>query len=117
MAFQITQCPSCNSTFNTSPQMLEMAAGKVRCGACLSVFQAREHFVDVDADSHADEADESVFIGYDPEDFFDPAVFLTRSALQDDQAKTEREYLADETKADPISECAGYVLLPIIPTK
>jgi len=104
MAFQITQCPSCNSTFNTSPQMLEMAAGKVRCGACLSVFQAREHFVDVDADSHADEADESVFIGNDPEDFFDPAVFLTRSALQDDQAKTEREYLADETKADPISE-------------
>jgi hypothetical protein len=84
--------------------MLEMAAGKVRCGACLSVFQAREHFVDVDADSHADEADESVFIGNDPEDFFDPAVFLTRSALQDDQAKTEREYLADETKADPISE-------------
>ncbi|MCH1598873.1 MAG: zinc-ribbon domain-containing protein, partial [Pseudomonadales bacterium] len=79
MAFQITQCPSCNSTFNTSPQMLEMAAGKVRCGACLYVFQAREHFVDVDSD----EADESVFIGNDPEDFFDPAVFLTRSALQD----------------------------------
>ncbi|RPG44681.1 MAG: DUF3426 domain-containing protein [Gammaproteobacteria bacterium TMED163] len=98
MAFQITQCPSCNSTFNTSPQMLEMAAGKVRCGACLYVFQAREHFVDVDSD----EADESVFIGNDPEDFFDPAVFLTRSALQDDQASSgQQELISTASKANP----------------
>jgi len=98
MAFQITQCPSCNSTFNTSPQMLEMAAGKVRCGACLYVFQAREHFVDVDSD----EADESVFIGNDPEDFFDPAVFLTRSALQDDQTSSgQQDLISTAANADP----------------
>jgi len=98
MAFQITQCPSCNSTFNTSPQMLEMAAGKVRCGACLYVFQAREHFVDVDAD----EADESVFIGNVPEDFFDPAVFLTRSALQDDHASSgQQDLISTASKANP----------------
>lgn len=70
-----------------------MAAGKVRCGACLSVFQAREHFVDIDADSNADETHESVFIGNDPEDFFDPTVFLTRSALQADQANSRQPEL------------------------
>ena len=103
MAFQITQCPSCNSTFNTSPQMLKVAAGKVRCGACLCVFQASEHFVDVAADG----ADESVFIGNHPEDFFDPAVFLTRSALQDDQASSDQQDLtrtASKTNPDPLTE-------------
>ena len=108
--------------------------------------------MDVDAGNLADEEHESVFIGNDPEDFFDPTVFLTRSALQDDQgnkpstsasqtiaggeiqdpmadtlaegmgsaasskpfdlaketqidqAETEPGYLADEAKADPISE-------------
>ena len=78
--------------------MLEMAAGKVRCGACLYVFQAREHFVDVDSD----EADESVFIGNDPEDFFDPAVFLTRSALQDDQTSSgQQDLISTAANADP----------------
>lgn len=102
MAFQITQCPSCDSTFNTSPQLLEMAAGKVRCGACLSVFQAQEHFVDVATGNLADEADESVFIGNDPEDFFDPTVFLTRSALQDDQTSTgEPDLISTASTVNP----------------
>lgn len=81
MAFQVTQCPRCESTFNIDPRVLDLAAGKVRCGACLSVFQAEENFV---AEEREDEAEhESVFVGNAPEDFFDPTVFLTRSALQE----------------------------------
>jgi len=81
MAFQVTQCPRCESTFNTDPRVLELAGGKVRCGACLTVFQAAENFLTEDATDSSEH--ESVFVGHTPEDFFDPAVFLTRSALQE----------------------------------
>ncbi len=40
-----TRCPQCETAFKVSEKMLAMANGKVRCGACLSVFQANEHFV------------------------------------------------------------------------
>ncbi len=82
MAFQVTQCPSCESTFNTNPNLLDMAEGKVRCGACLTVFLAQDNFVDTRIDDAEDEQ-ESVFIGSDPNDFFDPSLFLTRSALSE----------------------------------
>lgn len=83
MAFQVTQCPRCESTFNTDPRLLDLADGKVRCGACLAVFQADENFLLDDARLSSNQDSESVFVGSDPEDFFDPAVFLTRSSLQE----------------------------------
>ncbi len=79
MAFHVTQCPGCDSTFNTNARILQLAQGKVRCGACLTVFQAAEHFVSIN-DEHADE-DASVFVGDHPSDYFNPSQFITRSAL------------------------------------
>ena len=34
----VTQCPNCTTRFKVSNSQLQVAAGKVRCGACLSVF-------------------------------------------------------------------------------
>ena len=41
----ITQCPTCRTRFRVSEAQLEVAAGRVRCGACLSVFTGPEHLV------------------------------------------------------------------------
>lgn len=41
---QITKCPKCDTTFRVSPAQLEVAKGAVRCGACLHVFRASDHF-------------------------------------------------------------------------
>ncbi len=41
---QITQCPKCDTTFRITPSQLKAAKGAVRCGACLHVFRASEHF-------------------------------------------------------------------------
>ncbi len=41
---QITQCPKCHTTFRVTPAQLQVAKGAVRCGACLHVFKAAEHF-------------------------------------------------------------------------
>lgn len=81
MAFHVTQCPSCESTFNTNAQVLAAASGKVRCGSCLSIFDAVENFVKSASDQD-ESSDESVFVGNEPDAYFDPSVFLTRSSLQ-----------------------------------
>ncbi|GGO82317.1 hypothetical protein GCM10011348_23430 [Marinobacterium nitratireducens] len=39
----ITECPECQTRFNVSDGQLRLAGGKVRCGACLTVFDARAH--------------------------------------------------------------------------
>lgn len=38
----ITQCPRCRTRFRVTREQLETADGRVRCGACLAVFQGRE---------------------------------------------------------------------------
>ena len=82
MAFHITQCPCCNSTFSINAQLLHAANGKVRCGACLSVFLAEQQLVDSEPATDGSETNDSVFVGHAPEDYFDPASFLIREALQ-----------------------------------
>ena len=82
MAFHITQCPCCNSTFSISARLLNAANGKVRCGSCLSVFLAEQQLVDSEPATDDSENNNSVFVGHAPEDYFDPASFLTREAPQ-----------------------------------
>ena len=41
----VTQCPKCKTSFHVGPAQLEAARGRVRCGGCLNVFDAREYFI------------------------------------------------------------------------
>lgn len=45
----ITQCPRCQTRFRVTAEQLETADGRVRCGACLAVFQAREALAETEA--------------------------------------------------------------------
>jgi predicted Zn finger-like uncharacterized protein len=38
----ITRCPICRTTFRVTPEQLDARNGKVRCGKCTTVFDARE---------------------------------------------------------------------------
>lgn len=38
----VTQCPFCQTRFRLTPEQLLVAAGNVRCGACLEVFHAAD---------------------------------------------------------------------------
>ena len=94
MSFHITQCPSCESTFNVTARILETAQGRVRCGACLTIFEAPENLIERD-EALAEE--ESVFVGSHPDNYFDPSTFLTRQSLQEAvaDAASSTEYLED----------------------
>ncbi len=38
----LTRCPHCQTCFRVTDEQLKMASGKVRCGHCMGVFNARE---------------------------------------------------------------------------
>lgn len=41
----LTRCPHCQTRFRVTEQQLGVASGKVRCGNCMDVFNARDHAV------------------------------------------------------------------------
>jgi predicted Zn finger-like uncharacterized protein len=41
---QLTECPSCETVFRVTERQLQIADGRVRCGSCLHVFVAAEHW-------------------------------------------------------------------------
>lgn len=46
MEARITQCPRCGTSFRVTDALLAIAAGAVRCGSCLHIFNARENWLD-----------------------------------------------------------------------
>lgn len=44
MDHRITQCPRCGTSFRVTEAHLAVAAGAVRCGSCLHIFNARDHW-------------------------------------------------------------------------
>lgn len=46
MSKMVTRCPKCQTSFRVTEEHLRIANGAVRCGSCLHVFQAREHWVE-----------------------------------------------------------------------
>jgi len=91
MAFHVTQCPGCESTFSATARILESASGQVRCGACLTIFDAIEHFV-IQQDANGNNTDEeSVFLGNNPQDYFDPSIFLSRASLTEPDNYKEKD--------------------------
>ena len=59
---QFTRCPTCKTAFRVSEQLLAKAAGKVRCGACLEIFQATDFLLKPSSNTqtHMKPIDESV---------------------------------------------------------
>jgi predicted Zn finger-like uncharacterized protein len=45
MAEHVTRCPHCQTSFRLRDQHLDAAGGKVRCGSCLQIFNAKEHLL------------------------------------------------------------------------
>ncbi len=45
MSKMVTRCPQCKTSFRVTDEHLKIAHGAVRCGSCLNVFQAQDHWV------------------------------------------------------------------------
>lgn len=52
---QLTQCPHCKASFKVSEEQLNVANGRVRCGACLNIFDAIAYRISPPLIDHDDE--------------------------------------------------------------
>ncbi len=48
MAAKATRCPHCQTSFRVTESQLATARGLVRCGACLEVFTASDHWIETE---------------------------------------------------------------------
>ena len=53
---QLTQCPHCKASFKVSEEQLNVANGRVRCGACLNIFDAIAYRINPPLIDQEDEA-------------------------------------------------------------
>ncbi|WIO74079.1 DUF3426 domain-containing protein [Porticoccaceae bacterium LTM1] len=54
----ITRCPACQIAFRVTATQLKLASGRVRCGACLTIFNAEQHRQDVEPEPSDQQQDE-----------------------------------------------------------
>ena len=81
-----TRCPTCSTAFKVTDSLLSMAKGKVRCGACLAIFQATDYMLEPKnhpTDSSADKALDSE--SQPPKS----SSFATEKAAQDELSLTD----------------------------
>ena len=45
MTSRVTQCPKCQTSFRVTDAQLDIANGAVRCGSCLHIFNATDHWL------------------------------------------------------------------------
>lgn len=78
MTSKVTQCPECKTSFRVTEAQLAIASGAVRCGSCLHIFTAQQHWLEPETpqdeepeldsllEQHASELDE-IFSDQDDE--------------------------------------------------
>lgn len=89
MSASITQCPECATRFKVSDAQLSVHQGMVRCGRCTAVFDATQHFTDLEASPQLDlpiavsESPESIKEAVEPEINLGGAADVEVSAVAD----------------------------------
>lgn len=93
----LTRCPHCDTRFRVTDEQLAIATGKVRCGNCMEVFNARENRhedvsesvagtkSDTNASSGLSSEDDFVFQDNPNEDAAEGAYAGTRLTFSDDE--------------------------------
>ncbi len=117
MADNVTRCPKCATSFRISDAHLSSAKGSVRCGSCLSVFDAKKHLIHSQEEkTHEEEItfeDDDVLISDTMEigtittakiddslDQFDDGMFAGADSVESEFNLFEREALHDDDDDD-----------------
>ena len=80
----ITHCPSCQTQFFATEEQLNQHGGKVRCGQCMHVFDARAQLISV-----AEETTDSIDLNHNPSTIEDSPAAQTLSAPESPKNFTE----------------------------
>lgn len=98
----ITECPGCQTRFRVAETQLQRAGGKVRCGACLTVFHGVDHLTFESAQTYASEEHAQRALDALLDELADPAA--ARGADREPAAGPGQEA---PPKLDPGEDAAG----------
>jgi predicted Zn finger-like uncharacterized protein len=102
-----TRCPTCSTAFKVTNELLAIAAGKVRCGACLAIFQASDYMLEpvkkeaiietiTTSDTKQPESEAEV----DTEAELQPEKDLNQAKIENEEMFEEDFYDENDFKAD-----------------
>jgi predicted Zn finger-like uncharacterized protein len=94
---QITRCPNCETSFRLTEEQLRMANGSVRCGSCLTVFQADLHVESEVAEQMEKSTALQSELAGESEDFINSSE-MEPVEWQDDQEWEQNEAHQEETQ-------------------
>ncbi|MGK0442280.1 MAG: putative Zn finger-like uncharacterized protein [Pseudohongiellaceae bacterium] len=98
MSSRVTQCPKCQTSFRVTDAQLDIANGAVRCGSCLHIFNALEHWVGEETASITAKATPKPVAN--PNDSFDDPLDDDDFLIGDD-FDTDQLFSEDEPKLSP----------------
>ncbi|NOX49443.1 MAG: DUF3426 domain-containing protein [Gammaproteobacteria bacterium] len=105
----VTQCPNCDTRFRVTEQQLRVASGRVRCGACLTVFEGTSYLLidgeplaSGDSEDDVDALLDEIASSPEKADLHDAS-----EASQDDAASPSEHADLDALEADLMAELRG----------
>lgn len=106
---RITQCPKCDTTFRITPAQLKVAKGAVRCGACLNVFRAAEHFQQLDVEDEPKLKDDRTQDLFSDEQNASDGQETPSEHNVSDKTESGSKSLIDEDDGDALIDDSGYI--------
>lgn len=98
---QLTQCPHCKASFKVTEEQLNAANGRVRCGACLNIFDAIAYQISAQAPSSSpkqahqkDIMDDELDLNFD-EQVDNEIISRDKQSIDDDD-----QFFADDPEED-----------------
>lgn len=104
MDHRITQCPRCSTSFRVTEAHLAVAAGAVRCGSCLHIFNARDHWIDATPPAPATAEKPIAAKKIDDIEIDDDALFDDDTPLFDDDEEPETTKTSSGSIFNPIDD-------------
>ncbi len=98
----VTECPKCQTRFRVTENQLKIAAGRVRCGACLTVFQGVEHLLWDEEPQFSNDAEAQLALDQLLEELDDNAPEIKQDDAQDSAQGGAQEQLQrdEDTEAE-----------------
>ena len=108
MTSRVTQCPKCQTSFRVTNAQLDIANGAVRCGSCLHIFNANDHWLG--ESPAADKPVAATELQLEPET---PSSFSQSELLAEDDQAISDQLISDNILYDTTPENSAISSQPI----
>jgi predicted Zn finger-like uncharacterized protein len=97
----ITHCPACETQFFVTDEQLNQHEGKVRCGQCLHIFNARQQIIETTSPASAE-----------PHQFEEHQPVELQREPSEDLDNSSKPFVSDENQTIPVGLAEPFLIEP-----